>query len=453
MEPLNVLLISYLFPPIGGVGVMRAASLARYFPERKIRLDVLTTRNPAAVGFDQELLDVLPSDVTIHRTWTPDLPFGIKKAIKRIAVSGSSNGATAGAKSPKPARKMLKTLLEYLLLPDPQVTWYPTLLASTRRLIRERNIQLVLITVPPFSNLLIIKKLRQEFPDLPIVIDFRDEWIATSFKLVSFSFSSSKKAEALAWKLETTAIENATDVVAVTDAALKAIRERHPRVPASKFHVVPNGYDATRLPCYQPPKPRSDGKVLLTHVGTVYPTTSPLPLVEAIESLPEEVRSCLKMRFIGHVEEPRFKEALLKLGDVVELKGFLPQREALAAINDTDYLLLLNHDPINVGGKFFEYIGARRPILGALHPEGETRHLLEATRAGWWASIHDAEGIRKLLTDAIVRHGSLVHDFQPDRAKIASYERRVIAHRYAELLHEIAARRTSSQVQVAKSGV
>ena len=32
MSPLNVLLVVYAFPPAGGVGVLRAASLARYFP-------------------------------------------------------------------------------------------------------------------------------------------------------------------------------------------------------------------------------------------------------------------------------------------------------------------------------------------------------------------------------------------------------------------------------------
>ena len=44
--------------------------------------------------------------------------------------------------------------------------------------------------------------------------------------------------------------------------------------------------------------------------------------------------------------------SLLSLGDMVELKGFLPQREALALMNETDYVLLINQDPLNVGSKF-----------------------------------------------------------------------------------------------------
>src|ERR1700693_2217335 len=63
MSLLNVLLVVYAFPPAGGVGVLRAASLTRYFPAEGIKLDVLTTRNPSSVGTDHSLLRELPPEV------------------------------------------------------------------------------------------------------------------------------------------------------------------------------------------------------------------------------------------------------------------------------------------------------------------------------------------------------------------------------------------------------
>ena len=54
----------YVFPPAGGTGVMRAASLARYLPAEGIRLDVLTARNASAVGFDPTLLKEIPGEVS-----------------------------------------------------------------------------------------------------------------------------------------------------------------------------------------------------------------------------------------------------------------------------------------------------------------------------------------------------------------------------------------------------
>ena len=116
------------------------------------------------------------------------------------------------------------------------------------------------------------------------------------------------------------------------------------------------------------------------------------------------------------------------------------QREALAAMNETDYVLLLNTDPLNVGNKFYEYVGGGKPILGAVHPEGETRALLDEMRAGWWAGIDDVEGIRKLLLDAVNRGQTLLQEFRPDTVRIAQYERAVLARRYAALLPKIAGR-------------
>jgi hypothetical protein len=454
MKPLNVLLVSYIFPPIGGTGVMRASSLARYFPDEEIRVDVLTARNAAAVGTDPALLKEIPEAVTVHRTLTLDLPFGFKKWIKKL-IKGEKKSPAQGSRvtgSVKP--NFLKRILADLLVPDPQVTWLPVLTRAARRIVRKRKIDLVLITVPPFSGVLLVENLRKEFPNLPIVIDFRDEWLVTAFDLVSFLFSRSERARRIAQEAEARAVKDATAVVAVTEAARQMIRDRYPQEPESKFQLIPNGFDATKLRRSAPlPEPRADGSIVVTHVGTLYASTEPATLVEALQSLPPELKSRFKLRFIGHIEEARFREALLKLGDMVELKGFLPQREALAAMNETDYVLLINLDPLNVGGKFYDYVGGGKPILGAVHSQGETRRLLDELRAGWWADIRDVEGIRQLFVDAAARGSSLQAEFQPDLERIAGYERKVLAQRYARLLRSIAQRPFETELTTTAVGV
>lgn len=445
MRPLNVLLVSYLFPPIGGTGVMRPSSLARYFPGEGIRVDVVTARNAAAVGADPTLLKDIPAEVTIHGTLSLDLPFGVKKGLKKLITGGKPPAAQAATTAAPNKPSLLKRAMGELLVPDPQVTWLPVLTRAAVRIIRERDIDLVLITVPPFSKLLLAEKLRRAFPDLPIVLDFRDEWLVTAFDLVSFLFSRSERIRRIAQKTEAGAIKNATAVVAVTEAARRVIRSRYPDQPDSKFKLIPNGFDGTKLQrSASPSEPRVDGKIIVTYVGTVYASTEPTTLVEALQSLPPELKSRFKLRFIGHIEEPRFREALLQLGEMVELKGYLPQREALAAMNETDYVLLINHDPLNVGGKFYDYVGGGKPILGAVNSQGESRRLLDELRAGWWADINDVEGIRQLFVDAVARGTSLATSFQPDLAKIAQYERKALAQRYAALLHSIAGKRSGN---------
>ena len=456
MKKLNVLLVSYAFPPMGGTGVMRASSLARYFPDEEIRLDVLTARNASAVGSEPTLLKEIPGEVTVHRTLTIDLPFGIRKRIKRLVSESKSAADKAGkiaSSAGKPKPNLLKRILQNALQPDPQVLWLPALTRAARRIVKLRDIDVVLITVPPFSTVLLVEKLRKQFPRLAIVIDFRDEWLTTNFDLVSFLFTSSERSRKLAQSAEASAVTSATAIVAVTEAARTEIRKRYPQEPDSKFHLIPNGFDATRLQRFASSRtPRGDGKIIVTYVGTVYASTEPTTLVQAFESLPPDVKSRFRLRFIGHIEEPRFREALLQLGDMVELTGFLPQRQALAAMNETDYVLLINHDPLNVGGKFYDYVGGGKPILGAVHAEGETRRLLDDLRAGWWASNHDVEGIRQLFIDAASRGNSLAAEFQPDLEKIARYERKVLAQRYAALLHSIARGQHESQSNATLAG-
>lgn len=437
MSDLNVLLVSYVFPPIGAVGAMRSASLARYFPGEGIRLDVLTARNASAVGTDPSALKEIPDSVRIHRTLTLDLPFGIKKGIKRLILGKKPDRDVGMATNQDGKGGILKRALGDLFLPDPQVTWYPVLTWAAQRIVKKRKIDLVLITVPPYSALLLVERLRKDFPQLPIVIDFRDEWLTTAFENVSFLFTRSERAQRLASKIEARAVTNSTAVVAVTEAARRQVRARYPQQPESKFHLIPNGFDSTKLR-EATASPRIEDRIVFTYVGTVYTTTEPSALVEAALLLPPDLRSRLLFRFIGHIEEPRFREAILRLGKSVELRGFLPQREALALMDESDYVLLVTHDPLNVSGKFYDYVGSGKPILAVVHAQGEARRLLEDLRAGWWAPDQDVEAIRKLLVDAIERGKAPFADFKPDTAKIAQYERKVLAQRYAALLHSIA---------------
>jgi glycosyltransferase involved in cell wall biosynthesis len=445
---LNLLLITYSFPPAGGVGVLRALSLAKYLPENGIRVDVLTARNAPAVGKDLSLLQQVPSQVKLHRTWTLDLPFWLRKAVKKAVTGGKAKPAPAvSSEGTRSGGNPLKQLIGNLLLPDPQVGWLPFALPAAARIIRERKVDAVVVTVPPFSSVRLVTRLRKLFPALPILVDFRDEWLTTTLDLVSFN--SNSRARMVAHKAEAEAVRDATAVVLVTEAARRELQSRYPGLPKEKFVCIPNGYD-TSPPTAQamsaaPLSPQQ--KIILTYIGTVYGSTAPGTFVEAVRGLPEDLRARLYVRFIGHIEAPAYREQLLSLGDTIELKGFVPQAEALAAIRDTTYLLLITHDRINVAAKFYDYLGGGKPILGAVHPDGEVRRLLEETRAGCWADVDDPEAIRRMLIEAVERPVSWL---QRDHERIAAYHRRPLAARYAVLLRDLAGERDARVMESAK---
>lgn len=441
MPPLNVLLVVYAFPPATGVGTLRAASLARHLPAEGIRLDVLTTRNPSSAGTDMGLLQEIPPEVTIHRTVTLDLPFGVKKLLKRALTRTNPQAAKTASSAPARKTGLLKRVIQNALMPDPQVLWLPVLTPVARRIVRKRKIHAVIITGAPFSTHLLAERLRKSFPKLKIVLDFRDEWITAGFDEASFVFNTSERARAFAVRAEANAVASADAVVMVTGVARKEIRSRYPSDPDSKFHLISNGFDGTRIRpsapgnCWNPER-----KIAVTYTGTIYSTyTNPASLIEAIQSLPAEIKSRFVFRFVGHIEESRVREALLKLGDTVELTGYLPQVKAIELMNASDYALLISHDRLNVSGKFYEYVGAHKPVLACVPPACDVRYMIEDLRAGWWADSRDPSAIRQLLIDAANRADTLDQEFHPNLDKIAQYERKPLAQRYAALLHSLAA--------------
>ena len=434
---MNVLLITFSFPPAGGVGVLRALSLAKYLPESGVAVDVMCARNAPSVGRDESLLTQVPPQVRVHRTWTLDLPFAMRKAVKKALTR--SRRPTAAAQKPQAANakpgllSRLRSFVANLLLPDPQIGWLPFAAPAARRIIREHAIDAVIITVPPFSSVKLAGTLRKEFPRLPIIVDFRDEWLTTTLSLVSFN--SNAKARRVAEQTEAEAVHAATCVVLVTEAAAAELRKRYPGESAEKFVCIPNGYDAVAAAPHVPDTTAQ--RITLTYMGTVYGSTDPRPLLAAVAALPASYRERLRLRFIGRIENEEYRAALAGLPDVVETIGFLPQADALARLRSSHYALLITHDPVNVSAKFYDYLGAGIPIIAAVHPGGDVRRLLDETQAGWWAPIDDVPALTRLLMDAIDRAGSAQQTFAPRAEIVAQYHRRPLAQRYAALLESL----------------
>ena len=444
---MKLLLITFSFPPAGGVGVLRALSLAKYLPDQGIRVDVLTARNAPAVGKDISLLRQVPESVTVHRTWTLDLPFALRKTVKRLVSRGSAARKPSGLDSSpeKPASSSsiaritgpIRRLLANLLLPDPQIGWLPFALPAARRIIRHRNIDAVVVTVPPFSSAGLVTGLRRSFPSLPILLDFRDEWLTTTLHLVSFN--SNERARAIAATTESQAVRDATAVITVTEAARTELIGRYPHEAGGKFLCIHNGYDTEPKGAAQTAsaEARQAGAPLsFTYLGSVYGSTDPVNVIEAVHALSPDLRAALRLRFIGHIERESYRQALQSLGDTIELRGFVPQAEALRAIESTDWLLLITHDRINVAAKFYDYLAGGKPILAAVHPDGDVRKLLDQTGAGRWADIRDPAALATLFAE-VLRDPHAADSLTPRPEEIARFHRRALSAKYAETLHSL----------------
>ena len=419
---------------MGGIGVQRALSLAKYLPRCGFEVHVLKATNAGGPVYDPDLVRQIPASVRVHEAFTPEIPFAIRQKLwARLSGGPKKPAASAPAAAGGFSWKRLVTgAAKRVMCPEPEILWVPFAVRKARQIIRRFGIDTVMVTVPPFSALVAGTRLKREFPSLVLVSDFRDEWL--SFYLKDFDFQNSDYTRRRAEAIEQESVEASDLVVAVNESSRDEIRKRYPGQPERKFQVIPNGYDPEVFTGIAPAERRST-HMIVTHVGTVYKTASPRFYLDAVDSLPEEIRSRIETRFVGRVAE---SERPLMEGrqSKVTLLGFMPQAEALQYMADTDYLLLTMTNDISVPGKLFEYMAVRRPILAIAAPGSEVDRLLAETGAGMCAPPDSVERIRELLIAAFEGWRIGQSGIQGNGDAVRRYERPRLIAEYAGLMRK-----------------
>ena len=165
----RVLLISYVFPPVGGAGVQRAVKFSKYLPRHGWEVSVLTASNPSVPLFDSSLQNDVPSDTVIERALTLEPSYAAKASV----AANSSHRDRWGFR--KFIKSVARSTASTLLQPDPQILWAPQAMKRASQLLKSMRHDAIIATAPPFSSLIIGKRLSQKF-GLPLVADYRDEW-------------------------------------------------------------------------------------------------------------------------------------------------------------------------------------------------------------------------------------------------------------------------------------
>jgi glycosyltransferase involved in cell wall biosynthesis len=373
---LRVLIVSFYFPPAGGGGVQRVLKLCRDLADLDIQVDVLAPDDPR-FSADPELVSAIPAGTTVHRA-----PYR--------GSSGETPTARLARTDGVAPRLALHARLagRRLLLPDPEVAWLPDAVRVGLRVIREREIDVVLTTSPPSSAHLIGAALHRR-TGVRFVADLRDSWLANPHRRYERRSVRAKRAveERIARRVlgQADAITAVTPFIAREGAALAR--------SGTPVTVVPNGCDFDDFAGLS--YTRGERLVVL-HAGSFFGQRSPRPFLEAVAALGDPR---VVARFLGDLRPADREWALdLGLGDRLEIDGFRPHRETLAAMKAADVLLLLvpragGRGLSVLSGKVYEYLASERPVLALVPPEGAAAALLRETGAAWIADPDDPDAI------------------------------------------------------------
>lgn len=417
---MRVLIVSYTFPPAGGVGVQRVSKLVKFLPEFGVEPSVLTAKDPSVPIEDPGTLRDIPTNVSITRTRTLEPSYRMKAKVWQDTTKRTT------------LRSTIVRLAGRMLVPDPQVLWLPFTAPEFVRLSRQTDV--VLISAPPFSPFLIGPLAR-----VPFVLDYRDEWRMAA----SYEMHEGPRLTRLIDRLEPGLVRRAAMVVTATDEFRKNLLERFPNLDPERIVTITNGYDPDDFSTIgeeSPPEGGPGRTIVMTYAGTTFRHTSPKGLLAALHLLRERTPAILsrfRVRFVGRIvptEIPTFEENPLPC---VERIPYVPREQALRMLAQSHVVLLIldavPHAEAMYPAKIFEMMHLRRPLL-ALAPQGALTRLVERHDLGAVVNPRDPEAIAEVLAGYVQAfdRGELAHPVSP--RDIERYHRRAIADRFADVL-------------------
>jgi glycosyltransferase involved in cell wall biosynthesis len=467
----TVLVLTYRWPPQGGVSVQRVTKFVKYLTRHGWRPVVHTVLNPYAPVKDQGLARDVPPGVQVYRTPTVEwegLESQIAGMAKRLRGRGGKGGAGKSAsevrasearadeaevatvgRTEREARVKRHGQLgavgnfvwSRLMVPDPQIVWAGAAYLRSLAIARRERPDVIFSTSPPNSVNVLAAALARKL-GVPWIADMRDPWTDGPRRKQWYPGNPGRKAREEAWEKEI--FTRASTVVVTTEATRRDFLNKYPWCPPEKVAVITNGFDpedfahVTREPKFLEP-----GLLHVTVTGTVETLFDLMPFLTALRDLVNarpDARAILRVNFVGAKRQPLYDDFIARenLGDVIRFHPFKPHSESVQYVADSTVLMLFqvpreDSGAIKIQGKMCEYLYTRKPILALTIP-GETASILERARLGRVVDPRDTDAIRRTLETLVddFRAGRLV--VEPDAATIDEFDREKQGEKLGRLL-------------------
>lgn len=379
----NLLVISYYFPPMGLSGVQRTSKFVKYLPDNGWNTFVLTSNPNSYYAYDESLLSELNREgVHIFRT-DSDSKKNQKKGKKTVKFPSYFK------------QKLGRAFLQTVYLPDSKIRWRKAALNLGERIIKENNINAIFATAPPFTDFIVANELSQKFGK-PYVVDYRDTWIDNPFHFFPTPFHKNYNI-----KLESDILIHSRKAFVITRYSKELLLKRYRFLSHDDVVILPHGYDPEDFD-------NTDGinkdrsKFIITHSGLFQDNRSPKYFLAALASFLEnepDARNKIEARFIG-LMRPNHINMIKKynLENVVACTGYLPHKETVQNLLESDVLWLMLDDNIRTPGKLYEYFAARKPLL-VCAPDGIVRRTALESKASICTEPKDRKAIEKAIKD------------------------------------------------------
>lgn len=385
------LIVAYYFPPSGGGGVQRIVKMTKYLSRQDWKFTVITANeNLKTLPSDQTLLNDIPPDLQIRRV-DVDLA-GDKRGLLRSFSSGGRSSYW----------KRWLSALRYI--PDMRKAWLPDVRNIVHDELQKESYDCLFISSPPYSLALLAAQLQDEI-SIPVILDMRDPWTTNPYKLHPTKYHYWKD-----WRLERLAISKINYGISAYQTLLEYYLAHIPDFMPQRWRVIPNGYDEDDFIKIKPVL-RQPGFFNVAFSGTFYShINNPEYLFRAMALLKRnnpEIGGRLRFYHIGQssIDLDKMVNRYSLTGQVIRL-GYLPHQACLNVLAGMDALCFILDDrhknsSQTIGGKVYEYLRLKKPILALVPPQGEAARLIHETQSGSVITPTDTAQIAQILSEWI----------------------------------------------------
>ena len=379
----KLLIITYYWPPCGGVGVQRWLRFIKYLPQYGWEVTVITTQNGDYPAIDETLIKEVPSDVKVIRTKTPTFSGLYKKAGENKIPYGSLEINSSDSLF----KKISIWIRLNLIIPDARKIWNRFAFKAARKELLTNKYDAVITTGPPHSTHLIGLKMKKRF-NINWIADFRDPWTQMGYLK---NVKRLKLTGYLDKLLEDKVVENSDAIIAASQKIIDDLNCSN-----NKTDLITNGFDPDDYKGIEQDKKNDNFN--LNYFGTLPPESNPISVLKAVLKLHKKGITDIKMNFWGNISVG-VKEQLtiLDTNEIVKFHKHIVHKEAIELMSNSSMLLLMINNVKNNEGiitaKIFEYLGSRVTILGVGPLKSEPAKILQETGSGMMFQYDDINAI------------------------------------------------------------
>ncbi len=389
----KVLIISYYWPPSGGIGVHRCLKFAKYLPEFGWEPIIYAPLNAQYSVFDDTNFKHIPKNTTVLKRKIFE-PFNLFKRISGRKKTDTANPVYVRDRKLSKIDQFAIWIRGNIFIPDARCFWIKPSVRYLKKYLKENPVDAIFTDGPPHTNTEIGRRL-SEATGTPWLMDFQDPWTQVDYYDM---LKIGKRADKKHHKLEQKAFKIAKKTTIVSPTWKKDLES----IGAKNVDVIVWGYDEDD---FREVAPKPDTDFSIVHAGQLGFDRRPDTLIKLLGDLKKENHEFgkkIKLKFAGTVDYAiveMIKNAGLE--DNYLLLGNISRPAAIELTRKAGLLFL----PLNIAdnakgripGKLFENLRSERPIL-CLGPTGsDVSNIIAKTNTGKSFEYDDYENIKKYI--------------------------------------------------------